>query len=103
MFACWNLSWSWPFAPSHCQGVYVLGEASDYGEMVGRHFALTFEIVDRVADKRKGLAPGGATGNGGTNKPYQVCKKSKFFSVSGSRLVLPTRFGAVFWTTKRLH
>lgn len=29
------------------QGVYFVGAASDYGEMVGRHFALTFEIVDR--------------------------------------------------------
>ncbi|CAM9555341.1 unnamed protein product [Ectocarpus fasciculatus] len=29
------------------QGVYFVGAPSDYGEMVGRHFALTFEIVDR--------------------------------------------------------
>ncbi|CAN0204749.1 unnamed protein product, partial [Scytosiphon promiscuus] len=54
------------------QGVYVLGSPSDYGEMVGRHFALTFEIVDRAAEKRKLQSPGAATGTRGTNKPYQV-------------------------------
>lgn len=54
------------------QGVYFVG-AAGYGEMVGRHFALTFEIVDvsvagkRIGDRRRGSSEGQA----GT-KPYQV-------------------------------
>eukprot|EP00752_Nemacystus_decipiens_P003264 g3021.t1 len=53
------------------QGVYFVG-ASDYDEMVGRHFALTFEIVD-APEARKGRGDDGvnAEGHAGT-KPYQI-------------------------------
>lgn len=56
------------------QGVYFMGALSDYGEMVGRHFALTFEIVDASAEQRtRGRKK--SEGQEDINKPYQVCQK----------------------------
>ncbi|CAM9580319.1 unnamed protein product [Pylaiella littoralis] len=59
------------FAHGGYQGVYFMEALSDYGEMVGRHFALTFEIVDASAEQRtRGRKK--SEGQEDINKPYQV-------------------------------
>lgn len=60
------------------QGVYFAG-ASDYGEIIGRQFALTFEIVDvPVARKRMGDTGRGESSERQTGaKTYQVSRQAE--------------------------
>lgn len=45
---------------------------SGYGDVVGRQFSLSFEIVDKSAPRRDGDGAAGAQGGGGGDKPYKV-------------------------------
>ena len=46
---------------------------SGYGDVVGRQFSLSFEIVDKSPPgRRDGDGAAGAKGGGGGDKPYKV-------------------------------
>ena len=58
-------------AASLSQGVYFLKTPSGYGDVVGRQFSLSFEIVDKTP--RRKYDDGGAAAKGGSDdKPYAV-------------------------------
>ena len=55
------------------QGVHFLRTPSGYGDVVGRQFSLSFEIVDKSPPgRRDGDGAAGAKGGGGGDKPYKV-------------------------------